>query len=164
MHCKKKTFGEVLTTNYDEIYHRNEPTLRCDHSSQGYAQEPQPLHLDPFHSPPPLSPFEQLMAKMDERDRKMDDRLERLKKHDNSFDINSKSSSIFSNFCVGHEVNIESKVLCELEESYNKNLLVESASNSTLSTLTPPLCQEKELIVDDNCFTACDEDEKIVLF
>ena len=104
------------------------------------------------------------MAKMDERDRRMDDRLERLKKHDNSFDINSKSSSIFPNFCVGHEANIEPKVLCELEESYNEDLLVESASNSTLLTLTPPLCQEKELIVDDNCFTSCDEDEKQVIF
>ena len=62
---KKKTFGEVLATNYDEIYHRNEPTLVYDHSSQGYAQEPQFLYLDPFHSPPPLSPFEQLIAKMD---------------------------------------------------------------------------------------------------
>ena len=110
---KRKTFGEVLTTNYDGFYHRNEPTLGCelssliicqrcgvnghdrnsctrkkkfcelfeysqnhfnpqqlDHSSQSYAQEPQPLHLDPFHSPSPLSPFEQLMAKIDERDRK----------------------------------------------------------------------------------------------
>ena len=136
---KKKTFGEVLVTNYDEIYHRNEPTLGCelsssitcqrcgvngknscsrmenfgelfessqnycnpqrlDHSSQGYAQKPQPLHSDPFHSLPPLSLFEQLMAKMDEHDRKMDDRLERLKKHDNSFDKTSKSSSIFPNF------------------------------------------------------------------
>ena len=87
-----------------------------DHSSQGYAQEPQPLHLDPFHSLPPLSQCEQLIAKMDERGRKMDDRLERLKKHDNLFDINSKSFSTFPNFYVGHEANIESKVLCKLEE------------------------------------------------
>ena len=100
---------------------------------------------------------------MDEHDRKMDDRLERLKKHDNSFDINSKSSSIFRNFCVGHEANIESK-MCEFEESYNEDLLVESASNFTLLTLTPLLCQEKELIVDDNCSTSCDEDEERVFF
>ena len=30
---KKKTFGEVLVTNYDEIYPRNEPTLGCELSS-----------------------------------------------------------------------------------------------------------------------------------
>ena len=30
---KKKIFGEVLATNYDEIYHRNEPTLGCELSS-----------------------------------------------------------------------------------------------------------------------------------
>ena len=54
--------------------------------------------------------------------------------------------------------------MCEFEESYNEDLLVESASNSTLPTSTPPLCQEKELIVDDNYSTSCDEDEERVLF
>ena len=27
---KKKIFGEVLAINYDRIYHRNEPTLKCE--------------------------------------------------------------------------------------------------------------------------------------
>ena len=55
-------------------------------------------------------------------------------------------------------------MLCELGESYNEDLLVESASNSTLSTLIPPLCQEKELIVDDNFSISYDEDEERVFF
>ena len=29
---KKKTFREVLATNYEKIYHRNEPTLGCEPS------------------------------------------------------------------------------------------------------------------------------------
>ena len=30
---KKKIFGEVLATNYDGVYHRNEPSLGCELSS-----------------------------------------------------------------------------------------------------------------------------------
>ena len=30
---KKKTFREVLATNYDGFYHRNDPTFGCELSS-----------------------------------------------------------------------------------------------------------------------------------
>ena len=118
----------------------------------------------PLESSPPLSPMKQLIAKFDEHSRKMDDLFKRLRNHDNSLDKNVKSFPTLSKFGEKNEKNIESKVLCEFDELFSEDLLVENASNFILPTLTSPLSQEEEQIVDKSSSTSCENDKGSALF